>query len=85
MLPGRCLLPSLGMEHPTIRSVCLTHTVRDPATMLGCNNLEDDLDQEDYSWSYMSDERNKTALTGMQDVLLRQIEAHSNLRHVFIL
>jgi hypothetical protein len=47
--------------------------------------LEDDLDQEDYGWSCVSDERNETALAGMQDALLRQIEARPDLRRVFIL
>jgi hypothetical protein len=42
--------------------------------------LEDDLDQEDYGWSCVSDQRNETALAGMQDALLRQIEARPDLR-----
>ena len=47
--------------------------------------LEDDLDGEDYGGSWVSDERNETALAGMQDALLRQIEARPDLRRVFFL
>ncbi|KAI3571202.1 hypothetical protein IWW34DRAFT_639685, partial [Fusarium oxysporum f. sp. albedinis] len=51
---------------------------------IGAWRLHDDLDQDDFGASWLSDERNREVLAGTHDALLRQVEGKAALRRVFV-